>query len=234
MRKLLVPLGLGIAALLGAMLLAVSPGFADGLPTRTVAKAQADPLAELPIAPQKWTGVYVSGFAGYGSADAALSAGGLGIDGFAATGQLGGVDVGARFQVPHTYLVPGARVGYTWSRETFEVTPGLLSVHIDNGWHADAILGAAMGTAMPYIGFGRSVMQTSTSVAGFSSPDLKGWRYIAGVEFRAPKMDLGFVTPTYGLEVVYTDNDSVNIGGPVNLHVTDLAAMARLNLQFWK
>lgn len=233
--KMLVPLGLGAAALLGAMLLAVGPSAADGLPTRGVVKAEASPLDDLPVAPQKWTGVFVSGFAGYGDANAALTAGAFGIDGFSAAGQLGGVDLGARFQIPKSYLVLGARAGYTWSRESFDVTPGILSVHIDKGWHADGIIGAGMGTAMPYLGLGRTVMQTSTSVAGFNSPDLKGWRYIGGVEFRLPKMDgAAWITPTLGLEAVYTDYDSVNVFGPVNMHVTDLAAMGRLNLQIWK
>lgn len=226
-------LALGAAALFGAMLIGVGDVGATDI-NRTIPRTEPNAFADAPVKPEKWTGVTLSAFYGYGSADAALSSGAFGLDGFAATGQVGGADIGYRLQIPGTYLVPGIRAGYTWSHQAFTASPGLFSAGIDKGWHADALLGAGFGTAMPYIGIGRSVMQTSTSIVGFASPDLKGWRYIAGVEFRLPKLETSFVTPTLGLEAVYTDNDAIALGSSTNLNVTDLSVMGRLNFQLWK
>lgn len=226
-------LALGAAALFGAMLLGVGNAGATD-PVSRIPRTEPQVFADAPVKPEKWTGVTLSAFYGYGAANGELTAGVLGIDGFSATGQVGGADIGARVQIPGTYLVPGIRAGYTWSNQEFTVSPGLFSAGIDKGWHADALLGAGFGTAMPYIGIGRSVMQTSTSIASFASPDLKGWRYIAGIEFRLPKLETSFVTPTVALEAVYTDNDAINLGGSTNLNVTDLAVMGRLNFQLWK
>lgn len=223
---------LGTIALAGTYLVFGTKAFAADPPTR-IARTAPNVFDDAPVKPQPWTGIYVSGYYGYGSADAALSIGAFGIDGFALTGQIGGVDIGGDWQVPGSFLVLGARGGYQWGNQEFTVSPALLTVGIDQGWHADARIGAGFGTAMPYVFVGRTVMQTSTSIVGFASPDLKGWRYGAGIEFRLPKIDTGTAfTPTLSLEAIYTDYETLNLGGPVNLNVTDLAAVARLNLKF--
>jgi len=231
MTRYLLPLGIGAAALLAAAIVAVTPAGADGLPSRNIPRSEPNVFADAPVAAERWTGFILSGYYGYGAVDGAINAGGFSFDGLSAAGQFGGVSAGYRVQLPQTFLVLGARGGYEWSNQELTVTGA--SIGIDKGWSADVLMGAAFGTAMPYIGIGRSVMQTTNSF-GVSTPDLKGMRYIAGVEFRMPKLQGGWITPTLGLEVVYTDNDSIPLGGGANLDVTNLQAMGRLNFQLWK
>ena len=231
LSRLILPLGLGAAALIGAAVISVTPSYSADPPSR-VARTQPNVFDDAPVKPEKWTGIIVSGFYGYGALDGEITGPGFSFDGLSATGNLWGLDLGARYQIPGSFLVVGARGGYTWSDQALTVTPGG-SAGIDKGWHADAILGAGFGTAMPYVGVGHTVMQTHVTGAG-STPDLKGTRGILGVEFRLPKLETSFATPTLALEVIYTDYSAVNLGGPVNLNVSSLDAMARLNIQLWK
>ncbi len=201
-------------------------------------------FADVPVAPVSWTGVYVGAAYGYGAADGVLShtvAPLAAFDGLSATGQFENVILGGRVQIPHTYLVLGARGGYEWSQQELSAKILTKSAHvgIDKGWFADAIVGVAFGTALPYVGMGRSVMQTEGSdfsgkaITGL--PDLKSTRYIGGVEFRLPKIDTGgMFTPTLGLEVVYSDADTLAVGTHTNLDVSNWQGMVRLNLQIWK
>lgn len=224
--KSFLTLGLGAAALLGAMLVAVTP-------TWSADKGGPNPIAgPLPYGPPAtWTGVYVGGHAGYGSADAALSGFGGTVDGLAATGKLGGVDVGADWQLPGSFLVLGARASYTWNDVNF-TAPGFRA-GLTDGWSADGRIGVAMGTAMPYVFAG--IGKTHTTVTGGGSPDLQDWHAGVGVELRLPKaMDTGMaLTPTVSIEAAYTDYENKTFG-PMTLNVTELSAVARLNLRCCK
>ncbi len=242
MRKnFLIYAAAGALALIGATLYAT--GYAKAADKGKIPAAGPENIfADAPVAPVSWTGVYVGAAYGYGAADAALSTvpAFAGLDGLSATGSFANVLLGARVQIPHTFLVLGARGGYEWSQQELSAHIGTTSanVGIDKGWFADAIVGAAFGTAMPYVGVGHSVMQTEGNFAGKAiagMPDLKGTRYIGGVEFRLPKIDTGgMITPTLGLEVVYTDNDQLALGKSATLDVSNWQGMVRLNLQFWK
>ncbi len=243
MRKnFLIYAAAGALALIGATIYATTYAKAADKGGKIPTAGEANIFADAPVAPVSWTGVYVGAAYGYGAADGVLSntVPSASFDGLSATGSFENVILGARVQIPHSFLVLGARGGYEWSNQELSAHFLTKSAHIgiDKGWFADAIVGAAFGTAMPYIGVGHSVMQTEGAVGGKAltgMPDLKGTRYIGGVEFRLPKIDTGgMITPTLGLEVVYTDNDQLALGKSATLDVTNWQGMVRLNLQFWK
>ncbi len=194
-----------------------------------------DVFADLPVAKVTWTGVYVGGGVGYGSADGALTQGTHGIDGLAATGRTGGVVAGADWQLPGSFLVIGARAGYEWNDVAFTVSPGVFKASIDDGYFVGGRIGAAFGTALPYVVVDYVTMHTSASfgTVAISTPDMRGWRYGGGVEFRLPKVESGPFTPTLGVEVLYTNFDDKSFGPaahPTKLDLTELTGMVRLNL----
>lgn len=240
LKRLLLPALLAAASFAMCLAVVLTPARSDGLPTKPAVPSAntPSPFDDAPVAKLSWTSVYVGGFAGYGAAKGELTSGVFGVDGLSATGAIGGVAVGANWQIPGSFLVLGARGSYGWSREEFSVSPGLFKASIDNGWSADGQLGFAFGTAMPYIVAGYTTAHTSATAGttALASPDLHGWRGGVGVEFRTPKIDMGsLLTPTFAVEVLYTDYDTKTFGtGPkaIHLDVTDLSAMARLNLRF--
>lgn len=234
LRRLVVPALLALASFAMCFFVLISPAPAGGDVARVAVPkqpAQPDVLADVVVTKLSWTSIYFGGFAGYGAADGVVSSGPLSVDGLSATGRIIGLTAGADWQLPSSFLVIGARANYSWSDENFTVAPSLFKAGLRDGWSVDGRIGAALGTAMPYIGAGLTNVHTATSIAGFSSPDLRGIRYFGGVEFRLPKMDTGtLLTPTLAVEVVYTDFDSKSLGGSTKLDVTDLAGMVRLNL----
>ncbi len=237
-KRVWLGLVLALLAVAGVMYLAPKAKAADkGKPP--VARTEANVFDDAPVKPQSWSGVYIGGAYGYGATNGELNysaAPAANLDGLSATGQVGGVDAGADLQIPGSFVVIGARAGYVWSNEEFTARVGTTSftAGLDKGWHVDGRLGAGFGTAMPYVFVGYTKMETSASFAGtaLTAPDLKGWRYGAGVEFRLPKIDVSMFTPTLAIETVYTDYESVALSKNLTLNVTDLAAMGRLNLKF--
>lgn len=192
-------------------------------------------FADAPMAPAaSWTGAYVGLHGGYGAANAELTVPGFGIDGLSATGPVGGIHAGYDVQIPGSFLVLGARAGYTWGNVEFSVNPAIFNASIDNGWSADGRIGAAIGSALPYVFGGWTVMNTSATAGtvGIPTPDLKGWRGGAGVEFRLPKLGTGSITPTLALEYTYTDFQRITPFVPLNVDVTQQTMMGRLNLRF--
>lgn len=228
---------LALASMALCLAVTVNPAPAadlGGKKSATRAEVEAAYPVDKPAA--SWSGVYLGGYAGYGAADMALSNSFFGLDGLSGTGRLGGVTAGADWQIPSSFLVTGGRCSYQWSDETFAAHIGTtgLKASLDDGWSCDGRLGAALGSAMPYLFVGYTVTHTSASfgTTALNAPDLRGWRYGGGVEFRLPKIDTGAaLTPTLALEGVYTDFDSKTFGS-TKMDVTDVAVLARLNLRF--
>lgn len=173
-------------------------------------------MAEGPIA---WTGFYVGAHGGHAWNSTEVSAGGMSIDGLSSDGFLGGAHAGFDYQVPGTSLVLGLDGGYTFGKQTFEVTPALLEAEIGDRWFVGGRVGYAIGIVLPYVHGGWTQAETSLKAGGTSVPsgDLKGWRAGAGVEFKVP--DMPFMT--LGLKYTYTRYDTETVAGITGLERAD-------------
>lgn len=195
-------------------------------------------FADAPVAKLSWTGLYIGGHAGYSAANAEIAGPGFSFDGLSATGVMGGVTAGADLQLPGSGLVGRIRGGYTWSDQQFSITMGGFgaSARMDDGWSADAGLGVAMGTALPYVmvGYGSSKTSLAAGGATASGPRLEGMRYIAGVEWGLANFGTPVVRPTLALEYIYSDYDSIPLGGGgAKLDIDNHTGLVRLNLRFF-
>ncbi len=234
-------LGVGLVALAFAAGLMATPLLAAG-GGKSQVKPYESPVAYAPVSALSWSGIYLGAHGGYSASNLDLGLGGLGLDGLSATGSIGGLHAGADLQIPGSWLVVGARGGYFWNNGEFTITsPGgtLFRLGHEDGWNVDGRVGAALGTALPYVFVGYTKSHTSGNVMGspITTPDLKGWQYGAGVEFRGPKsLNPGAgagVTPTVSLEVAYIDYDQLAFGGGAfTVDVSELRAMGRLNVRF--
>lgn len=227
----------GAAALIGITVYGPKAKAADkGGPKKQVAATLDDDLPP----PPSWTGVYIGLHGGSSYANADLSYKTFGLDGLSATGMVGGGHVGARWHVPSSPLVVGARAGYTFGETEFNAgaAPAIFHAAIKESWSADGTLGLALGTAMPYVVLGYTKAETEASFGGTALkgvPDLKGLRYGVGVEFRLPKLDSTPVISTFALEYLYTDYDDLSFGKAPNalgVDVTGQTVLGRLNIQF--
>ena len=205
-----------------------------GGPKKQVAAVVDDDLPP----PPSWTGIYLGIHGGPSTANAEVSGFGGSIDGLGAHGTVGGGTLGARWHVPSSPLVVGGRLNYTFGETEFNVSPAIFRAAIKESWSGDGVVGLALGTAMPYGFFGYTKAETEASAGGKALkgvPDLEGYRYGAGVEFRLPKLDATPVISTMALEYVRTDYDKLTFGSglsAVGVDVTGQAFMGRLNVQF--
>lgn len=210
---------------------------AGGLPDRNKPVPVQNIFADAPVAKLTWTGFYVGGFGGYSVANGEISDIGVSFDGLSATGMMGGVTVGADWQLPGSGLVLRARGSYAWSDQQFSVAfgPFTASARMDDGWSADAGVGVAMGTALPYVMVGYGKYNTSLAVMGTtaSGPDLEGMHYTAGVEWRLANLGFSSINPTLALEYTYQDFDSLSLGGTTKLDIDNHTAKVRLNIRFF-
>lgn len=188
---------------------------------------------ELPAATAKapWSGVYLGVHAGYGIAIGDVSQDDAFIKGLSADGAIGGVHGGIDYQLAGSKVVVGVRGAYTWSNMQFSAgdSNDALEVGVKDGWSADARLGYAMDSALPYVFAGYTKVKTSVNEPDFNAPDLEGWRAGVGVEWRMPENK----NVTLGLEYAFTDYKSVTIGEicPIDIDPTDHRFMARLNFR---
>jgi high affinity Mn2+ porin len=164
-----------------------------------------------------WTGFYVGGHLGYGIGVNDLSLrpkygdGSAFLDGLAADGAIYGLHAGFDYQLPNSIFVLGVRAGYTWSDMAFKagISPGpVLTVKMKDGWFVDGVLGLAVGNVKPYVFAGWTEVATGGSVAdaGFSGPDLQGWRAGTGVEWKLP----GAPFVSLALDYAYTRYDGLD------------------------
>ena len=226
------PVGVVVATLAAIFLFALcAPLWAEGLKDAKGPAAQAIP--EAPVQPRSWSGVYVSAAGGYSNSNTEISAGPFSLDGISAHGTVYGLGAGADYQFKGSALVGRLRGGYDWSNVEFSVNPGIFQAGFKEGWYGDVGLGIALGTAMPYLMVGMTEMQTQASIGGTAipTPDLKGTRFTAGVEFRSPKIAGAMFQPTFALEATYIDYKDQTFG-PVTFAPDETRVMGRVNRGF--
>ena len=215
-------------------------------PRKAAAPAPAplpDPVntifADAPVAKLSWTGFYVGGFAGYGTAIGELSHDApFSFDGIGGHGALGGGTVGFDWQVTGSCLVLGVRGNYGFADVQSELNIGggagtTVAGRMNDGWSADGRLGCAMGTALPYVfaGWGRTNFDLTVNGAVKGKAELDGHRAGAGVEWRLRNLDSGVFKPTLAIEAMWRDHEKVPLGGSSKLEITDYSGMVRLNLR---
>lgn len=235
-RRLLISALLAAVSFATCLLVLVSPAPAADKGGPAIS---SNIFADAPVGKINWSGIYIGLHGGYGVADGALSFGPATIDGLAASGAVGGIHAGADVQIHGSMLVLGLRGDYTWSHEEFSISApgGAFKASLHDGWGADARVGLALGTALPYLFVGYTQEHTAASLTGgpaISAPDLRGWRVGGGVEFRIPKMTTETFNTTLAAEYKHTDFSEVTLGGPggPKLNVTDDVFMTRLNFRF--
>lgn len=218
---------LGVMAIFGFVMLMLSV-----LPAKAADKGGPNFL-ELPAATAKapWSGVYMGVHAGYGIGIGDITQHDEFVNGLSADGLIGGVHAGIDYQLAGSQIVVGVRGAYTWGNMRFSAGDDneSLKAAIKNGWSADARLGYAMESAMPYIFGGYTKVGTSVNDADISAPDLEGWRGGGGVEWRVPNNK----NLTLALDYTYTKYKSVELGEecPIGIDPSDHRIMARINFR---
>lgn len=172
------------------------------------------------------SGVYVGVHGGYSFADLKIEANGspFAIDGLSAEGFRGGAQLGFDYQFPGSPFVLGAFGEYSFGETQFEIAPNILTATIENSWAVGAKAGLMVGNALPYVVAGYTQADGKATLLGASASEtLEGYFAGGGIAIQINQnIDLG-------AEYRFTQFDSVDLGGGVDLDPTMHSVMARLN-----
>lgn len=155
-----------------------------------------------------WTGFYIGAHGGLDATSIGVDTPILGVNGLSANGAAFGGHAGFDLQLPNSPLVLGVGADYTWSNAEFSVSPGLLSLGIENSATIYGRVGFSLGDVLPYATVGYTwadAKARSALLAASASESLEGWMLGGGVEFRLADH------LTLAGEYRYTKFDSVGV-----------------------